>query len=42
MQDELSRNKNTLILGRPFLMKTKTFINVYNGTLTMEFGNSLN
>nr|KYP59559.1 hypothetical protein KK1_014995 [Cajanus cajan] len=40
MKDESSRNA-TLILGRPFLRTTRTKIDVYVGTLSMEFGDNL-
>jgi len=38
MQDEHSRHKLKLILGRPFLMTSKTKIDVHSGMLSMEFG----
>jgi len=41
MQNEHSHHKSTLILGRPFLMSAKTKIDVYSGTLSMEFGEDL-
>jgi len=41
MQNEHSHHKSTLILGRPFLMTKKTKIDVYSGTLSMEFGEDL-
>ncbi|RDY04092.1 hypothetical protein CR513_12238, partial [Mucuna pruriens] len=41
MEDETSRKESTLILGRPFLMTTRTKIDVHAGTLSMEFGDTL-
>ncbi|RDX75971.1 hypothetical protein CR513_44086, partial [Mucuna pruriens] len=41
MEDEASGKESTLILGRPFLMTTKTKIDVHAGTLSMEFGDTL-
>ncbi|RDX71723.1 hypothetical protein CR513_48888, partial [Mucuna pruriens] len=41
MEDETSRNEYALILGRPFLMTAKTKIDVYFGTLSMEFEDKL-
>ncbi|RDX74720.1 hypothetical protein CR513_45494, partial [Mucuna pruriens] len=41
MEDETSGKESTLILGRPFLMTAKTKIDVYAGTLSMEFGDAL-
>ncbi|RDY05529.1 hypothetical protein CR513_10619, partial [Mucuna pruriens] len=41
MEDETSGKRPTLILGRPFLMTAKTKIDVYSGTLSMEFGDTL-
>ncbi|WVZ01380.1 hypothetical protein V8G54_027449 [Vigna mungo] len=40
MEGEDSRQSPTLILGRPFLMTAKTIINVHEGHLTMEFGDT--
>ncbi|RDX83959.1 hypothetical protein CR513_35064, partial [Mucuna pruriens] len=37
MEDELSGRGSTLILGRPFLMTTRTKIDVHVETLSMEF-----
>ncbi|RDY13311.1 hypothetical protein CR513_01778, partial [Mucuna pruriens] len=41
MEDETSGKGSTLILGRPFLMTTKTKIHVHGRTLLMEFGDTL-
>ncbi|RDX84279.1 hypothetical protein CR513_34690, partial [Mucuna pruriens] len=41
MEDETSRKESTLILGRPFLMTTRTKIDVHSGTLSMEYGDTL-
>ncbi|RDX84522.1 Retrovirus-related Pol polyprotein, partial [Mucuna pruriens] len=41
MEDETSGKESTLILGRPFLMTARTKIDVYAGTLSMEFGDAL-
>ncbi|RDX93861.1 hypothetical protein CR513_23823, partial [Mucuna pruriens] len=41
MEDETSGKESTLILGRPFLMTARTKIDVYSGTLSMEFGDTL-
>ncbi|RDX69237.1 hypothetical protein CR513_51671, partial [Mucuna pruriens] len=41
MEDETPGKGSTLILGRPFLMTTKTKIDVHAGTLSMEFGDTL-
>ncbi|RDX98546.1 hypothetical protein CR513_18515, partial [Mucuna pruriens] len=41
MEDETSGKESTLILGRPFLMTARTKIDVYFGTLSMEFGDTL-
>ncbi|RDX69247.1 hypothetical protein CR513_51656, partial [Mucuna pruriens] len=38
MEDGTPRKGSTLILGRPFLMTSKTKIDVHAGTLSMEFG----
>ncbi|XP_057444282.1 uncharacterized protein LOC130736467 [Lotus japonicus] len=38
MEKGSSRNTVPIILGRPFLKTARTKINVYAGTLTMEFG----
>ncbi|RDY11683.1 hypothetical protein CR513_03618, partial [Mucuna pruriens] len=40
MKDELSSKGPTLILGRSFFKTTKTKIDVYSGTLSMEFGDN--
>ncbi|XP_052624790.1 uncharacterized protein LOC128132308 [Lactuca sativa] len=37
MGDDDSPSSSSIILGRPFLKTSKTKIDVYNGTLTMEF-----
>ena len=37
MEDEGSPMPTPLLLGRPFMKTTRTKIDVYNGTLTMEF-----
>ncbi|RDX79856.1 hypothetical protein CR513_39675, partial [Mucuna pruriens] len=41
MEDETSGKGSTLIQGRPFLMTTRTKIDVHAGTLSMEFGDTL-
>ncbi|RDX68979.1 hypothetical protein CR513_51970, partial [Mucuna pruriens] len=41
MEDQASRRGFALILGRPFLMTAKTKIDVYVGTLSMEFGDNI-
>ncbi|RDY00064.1 hypothetical protein CR513_16802, partial [Mucuna pruriens] len=41
MEDETSGKGSALILERPLLMTTKTKIDVYVGTLSMEFGENL-
>ncbi|RDY00910.1 hypothetical protein CR513_15821, partial [Mucuna pruriens] len=41
MEDGTSAKGSTLILGRPFLMTSRTKIDVYVGTLSMEFGDTL-
>ncbi|RDX87584.1 hypothetical protein CR513_30929, partial [Mucuna pruriens] len=41
MEDETFGKESTLILGRPFLMTARTKIDVYSGTLSMEFGDTL-
>ncbi|RDX78081.1 hypothetical protein CR513_41698, partial [Mucuna pruriens] len=41
MEDEKLGKGSTLILGRPFLMTSKTKIDVHAGTLSMEFGDTL-
>ncbi|RDX75049.1 Retrovirus-related Pol polyprotein, partial [Mucuna pruriens] len=41
MEDETSGKGYTLILGRPFLMTTRTKIDVHAETLSMEFGDTL-
>ncbi|RDX73865.1 hypothetical protein CR513_46467, partial [Mucuna pruriens] len=40
MEDETYGKRSTLILGRPFLMTARTKIDVYAGTLSMEFRNN--
>jgi len=37
MEEDRSTNSSDLLLGRPFLSTAKTKIDVYEGTLTMEF-----
>ena len=37
MEDEGSPMPTPLLLGRPFMKTARTKIDVYNGTLTMEF-----
>ncbi|RDY03016.1 hypothetical protein CR513_13451, partial [Mucuna pruriens] len=41
MEDETLAKRSTVILGRPFLMSTKTKIDVHAKTLSMEFGDTL-
>ncbi|RDX71913.1 hypothetical protein CR513_48675, partial [Mucuna pruriens] len=41
MEDKTSGKGSTLILGQPFLMTTRTKIDVHVGTLSMEFGDTL-
>ncbi|RDY07268.1 hypothetical protein CR513_08633, partial [Mucuna pruriens] len=41
MEDETSGKGTTLILGRPFLMAARIKIDVYVGTHSMEFGDTL-
>ncbi|RDX93498.1 hypothetical protein CR513_24226, partial [Mucuna pruriens] len=41
MEDETFGKESTLILGRPFIMTTRTKIDVHVGTLSMEFGDTL-
>ncbi|RDX87591.1 Retrovirus-related Pol polyprotein from transposon 17.6, partial [Mucuna pruriens] len=41
MEEETAGKESTLILGRPFLMTARTKIDVYSGTLSMEFGDTL-
>ncbi|RDX94694.1 hypothetical protein CR513_22897, partial [Mucuna pruriens] len=41
MEDETSRKESTLILGRPFLMMARIKIDVHDGILSMEFGDTL-
>ncbi|XP_010244116.1 PREDICTED: uncharacterized protein LOC104588022 [Nelumbo nucifera] len=36
-EEDSSSNSTPILLGRPFLKTSKTKIDVYNGTLTMEF-----
>ncbi|RDX91856.1 hypothetical protein CR513_26103, partial [Mucuna pruriens] len=40
-EDETSGKGSTLILGRPFLIKARTKIDVHVGTISMEFGDTL-
>ena len=37
MEDENAANPTPLLLGRPFMKTTRAKIDVFNGTLTMEF-----
>ena len=37
MEEKSPTNQSLLILGRPFLKTTRTKIDVYEGTLSMEF-----
>ncbi|RDY12161.1 hypothetical protein CR513_03090, partial [Mucuna pruriens] len=41
MEDEPSSKGSTLILGIPFLMIARTKIDMYVGTLSMEFGDNM-
>ncbi|KAG8498114.1 hypothetical protein CXB51_006644 [Gossypium anomalum] len=41
MEDDNSANSSDIILGRPFLSTARTKIDVWNGTLTMEFDNDV-
>ncbi|RDY10504.1 hypothetical protein CR513_04962, partial [Mucuna pruriens] len=41
MEDETSEKESTLIMGRPFLMTSRTKIDVHAGTLSMEFSDTL-
>ena len=41
MENESSSHGSTLILRRPFLMKTRTKVDVHAGTLSMEFGDDV-
>ncbi|RDY07844.1 hypothetical protein CR513_07982, partial [Mucuna pruriens] len=41
MEDESFSKGSTLILDRPFLMATRTKIDVHVGTLSMEFGDNM-
>ncbi|RDX73928.1 Retrovirus-related Pol polyprotein, partial [Mucuna pruriens] len=41
MEDETFGKESTLILGRPFLMTARIKIDVHDGTLLMEFGDTL-
>ncbi|RDY04073.1 hypothetical protein CR513_12252, partial [Mucuna pruriens] len=41
IEDEPSSRGSTLILGKPFLMTTRTKIDVHAGTLCMEFGDNI-
>ncbi|RDY08584.1 hypothetical protein CR513_07166, partial [Mucuna pruriens] len=42
IEDETPGKGSTLVLGQPFLMIAKTKIDVHAGTLSMEFGDTLN
>ncbi|RDY09408.1 hypothetical protein CR513_06224, partial [Mucuna pruriens] len=41
MEDESSSKGSTLILGKPFLMRTRTKIDMHPRTLSMEFGDNM-
>ena len=41
MENESSSHRSTLILSRPFLMTTKTKIDVHVRTLSMEFSDDV-
>nr|KYP72730.1 hypothetical protein KK1_005330 [Cajanus cajan] len=41
MEEGFSHGSAPIILGRPFLKTTRTKIDVYAGTLSMEFGDSI-
>lgn len=41
MEDELSNHGATLMLGRPFLMTTRTMIDVHARTLFIEFDDNM-
>ncbi|XP_052874599.1 uncharacterized protein LOC108455421 [Gossypium arboreum] len=41
MEDDNSANSSDIILGRPFLSTARTRIDVWSGTLTMEFDNEM-
>ncbi|RDY13884.1 hypothetical protein CR513_01133, partial [Mucuna pruriens] len=41
MEGETSGKESTLIMGRPFLLTTRTKIDVHAGMLSMEFGDTL-
>ncbi|KAJ9542520.1 hypothetical protein OSB04_029026 [Centaurea solstitialis] len=41
MEENNASKSNMMLLGRPFLKTSRTKIDVYNGTLSMEFGNKL-
>ena len=41
MEEESPTNQSPLILGRPFLKTARTKIDVYEGTLSMEFGDKV-
>ena len=41
MEKESPTNQSPLILGRPFLKIARTKIDVYEGTLSMEFGDNV-
>ncbi|XP_017617592.1 uncharacterized protein LOC108462109 [Gossypium arboreum] len=41
MEDDKSANSSDIILGRPFLSTARTRIDVWSGTLTMEFDNEM-
>ena len=41
MEKEFPTNQSTLILGKPFLKIIRTNIDVYEGTLSIEFGDNV-
>ncbi|RDX93722.1 hypothetical protein CR513_23974, partial [Mucuna pruriens] len=41
VQDESSSKESTLIVNKPFLMTTRTKIDVHDKTLSMEFGDNM-
>ena len=41
MENESSSHGSTLILGKPFLMTTRSKIDVHAGTLSMEFSDDV-
>ncbi|KAJ9535590.1 hypothetical protein OSB04_un001274 [Centaurea solstitialis] len=41
MEENNASKSNMMLLGRPFLKTSRTKIDVYDGTLSMEFGNKL-